>query len=789
MVVASTLTLAGAPALAQQEARLAFNIPAQPLASALRAFATQGRQQVLFDEDTLAALRAPRLEGRYTPREALDLLLAGSGVQVTQSSPGFFTLKSFPQLPAQEAQLATVTVTGTADSDTSTEGTGSLAGRYATAGGKTTQRLRDIPKNVSILTSQELADKHITDMSEAMSQISGITVSPDSRIAQMYSRGFTVSNLQIDGGSSQAMSQGYGAGVDGLFGLPNMAAYDHVELLRGADGLFSGNGEPGATVNLARKRPTRERQVLFDLTGGSWNDKRAMLDVGGPLTEDGSIRGRVVGAAQDSDSWFDTVWLRDQFIYGILEADLGPRTLLTVGGSYDNQDGSGYERTQTWRAGSKNGQLMYSPRNTWNLPWSNYHQVTRQVFTKLEHAFDAGWKLGANVTWQDQSGHDLYARHTWFDSDTRLGDLVAWEARTFNRQLMGDLNLSGSVDLFGRKHDVLVGADYRQSRGYWRSRYPDDTLASVDAPTPRPTAAELATWSGSDFDAAVPSANKRTGYYANLRLNLSDPLKLIIGGRYSQNTTSDGARSIGKFLPSAGLTFDFHRDWTAFASVADIYQPLYKKVPVGQYNADISKITFKDDPTTGRNYELGVKGDLHNGALQVTSSLFYIDKRNVWVNDTAQGEVTIPGYGKTYMMRPAADVISKGLDTEVKGQLARGWQLSAGYTYNLTKDNGNGGKPLLEFAPLHTAKIWTTYELPGELSAWRIGGGVRGFSKSSFQGGYSLADISAGYRIDQHLNLDLIVKNAADKLYRAGTWDGPVYGVGRSLTLTLSGKY
>ena len=38
----------------------------------------------------------------------------------------------------------------------------------------------------------------------------------------------------------------------------DMALYDRVDIVKGATGLLSGSGEPSATVNLIRKKPTRE---------------------------------------------------------------------------------------------------------------------------------------------------------------------------------------------------------------------------------------------------------------------------------------------------------------------------------------------------------------------------------------------------------------------------------------------------------------------------------------------------------------------------------------------------
>lgn len=778
----------------------AWNLPSGPLNDTLASIARQSGRSIISASDLVTHHQAPAIQGHFSAEEAARRALADSGLRLALTANGTLTVVRDDN-PSEHATdttthdtgstttLRTVVVTAQAEHDGITEGTGTLASRHAQAGGKATQRLRDIPKSVTVLTSQEIDDKHILQMTEAMAQIAGITVASDARVQQMYSRGFTVSNLQIDGGSAQAMSEGYGAGVDGLFGLPNMAAYDHIEVVRGADGLFSGNGEPGATVNLVRKRPTLERQFQFATSVGSWSDYRVTLDASGPLNEAGSLRGRAILTGQDSDSWFDTVWNKDTFLYGVLEADLGNQTVLTLGASYDDNSGSHYERSQTWRAGNLNGQFIGDAHNTWNLPWSNYQQKTRQVFSKLEHHLFDDWKLNASLTWQDQKGADLYARTTWFNSDTGLGQLVAWDARTYNRQIMADVNLAGSFELWHRRHDVVVGTDSHQSRGYWRSHYPSSGPVAISEVIPRPTAEDLAHWTGSDFDSTVPDASRRRGHYGSLRLHVTDPLKLIVGGRYSKHTSNTGEGSIGKLVPFAGLTYDLHPDWTAFTSVSEIYQPLYKKVPVGQYNGDPDKITWKDDPTTGRNYEIGVKGDLQGGALQVAASLFYIDKRNVWVSDTAQGEVTISGYGKTYMMRPAADVTSKGIDLEAKGILAPGWQLSAGYTYNITKDNGNEGKPLLAFAPKHTLKLWSTYQFPGSGSDWRVGAGIQAFSKSEFQFGYGVYDASLGYRINRNLSLDFIVKNLGDKAYRNATWDGPVWALPRHYMLTLRGQF
>ncbi|MFP3334770.1 TonB-dependent siderophore receptor, partial [Pseudomonas sp. SIMBA_064] len=72
--------------------------------------------------------------------------------------------------------------------------------------------------------------------------------------------------------------------------LSDMVSYDRVEVVRGATGLMSGTGDPGATVNLIRKKPTLETQRKLTLKAGSWDNYRQEFDVSGALTESGNVR-------------------------------------------------------------------------------------------------------------------------------------------------------------------------------------------------------------------------------------------------------------------------------------------------------------------------------------------------------------------------------------------------------------------------------------------------------------------------------------------------------------------
>ena len=85
----------------------------------------------------------------------------------------------------------------------------------------------------------------------------------------------------------------------------NMAIYDRVGIVKDSTGMFSGSGDPWATVNLIRKKPTREFKASIYGSAGSWDTYGTEADISGPLTDDGGVSGRFVTADKDGNSYRD----------------------------------------------------------------------------------------------------------------------------------------------------------------------------------------------------------------------------------------------------------------------------------------------------------------------------------------------------------------------------------------------------------------------------------------------------------------------------------------------------
>lgn len=86
--------LADADSAPADQAPVAFDIPAQPLSSALNTLAVQANLQMFFEEATVRGMQSPPLLGQMSPREALHALLAGTPLEAVQNSDGTYVVRT-----------------------------------------------------------------------------------------------------------------------------------------------------------------------------------------------------------------------------------------------------------------------------------------------------------------------------------------------------------------------------------------------------------------------------------------------------------------------------------------------------------------------------------------------------------------------------------------------------------------------------------------------------------------------------------------------------------------------
>ena len=239
---------------------------------------------------------SPGLRGRHDVDSGLALLLSGTGLQAVRGANGDYSLQ--PRGNGASLELSPVSISGKAPGST-TEGTG----EYTTYSSSSSTRLnltpRETPQSITVMTRQRLDDQNLSTLTDTLEATPGIIVTRDGLGAETdsyWSRGFAIQNYEIDGVPTNTRLDNYSQ---------SMAMYDRVEVVRGATGLISGMGNPSATINLIRKRPTSEAQASITGQAGTWDRYGGGVDVSGPLTDSGNVRGRLVADYKTESAWVD----------------------------------------------------------------------------------------------------------------------------------------------------------------------------------------------------------------------------------------------------------------------------------------------------------------------------------------------------------------------------------------------------------------------------------------------------------------------------------------------------
>lgn len=770
LLIASAAALP-APAAAQEvQAARAYAIAAGPLDQALYSFARSAGITLSFDPELVAGMQTRGLAGDYPVGQGLARLLDGTGLEGVVGASGGYRLRKVAAGTAEGA-LPTVNVAG--ERSAVTEGTRSYAARAVTVAGKTPTAWKDVPNSVTVITRQQMDDQNMTGVEDALRQAVGVTAIPyGDGTAYFQSRGYA-SEVQYDGLPANSSLQ--------YLRQYNLAMYERVEVLRGPSGLLQGSGEPAGTVNLVRKRPLAAPAISGSVSGGSWSNYKGDIDISRPLNEEGTVRGRIVAAGQDGAVYKDKGHNRQELAYGVLEVDLGPRTTWTMSAASQND----FSRGTDYGPGVyTNGAFVNPPRSAFfGVDWGTSNQTSNEFYTELTHRFGDDWVAKAAYIYRRTSSDSVYGYvNGLVQLNNNASYILQGQAGNTTWQDL-DVNLSGSFSLLGRKHQLLVGANYAQRDAYSASG--SQTLAGVNIYNLNIPRRDIALTSASN------TYSEQYGLYAQARLKLADPLTLVLGGRESWYasrsqvvlpTPADwkSTPSVNnKFTPYAGLVFEVTPAISLYGSYSDIFSP-QTQLAVG--NTPLAT-------RTGEQYELGAKGVFLDGKLNASLAAFRIRDNNRAVSD--------PNNLGFYVTQ--GKVESRGWEAEVNGNPMRGLDLYAGYTRLDTtylSDPTNQGKVFSPEEPRHTLKLWSKYQFQQPaLSKLHVGFGARVMSQTNrgvgMQGGYSVFDAQLGYRIDSHWLATLQVNNLADKTYyaRMPSRFYSVYGEPRSIELTLRASY
>lgn len=669
------------------------------------------------------------------------------------------------ELPATDIQAA-----GDTESSPYVRSTSSTAS-------KSEVPIRDEAQSVNVVTQQTLDDFQIKSLDDAMKFVSGVSQSNtlgNSKDA-LIKRGFGTND---DGSILRD-------GIRSVVGHNLGATTDHVEVLKGPASLLYGAIEPGGLINVVSKQPEYTRSTTITGSGYSEGGGTFSVDTTGPI-EDTGLAYRLVAERGHEDYWRN---------YGVNEHTLvapslswtGERAKLTLAYEY-NDYSSPFDRGTVF-ANGKPAAASYKDRL--DERWAKTVGISETATAKFEYQLNDDWKARATYGWNnDRYSLAIAQPVTLTGSNLRRaanGGHYDYETRYTS------LDFIGEQQLFGQRHDILVGVDNEVLDKYRGKTYRNANVASGAININDPQYGRL----GEPSTVNAVQSNSRneltsTSVYFKDNWHLNDQWILVFGGRqqhYDQYSDQGlVTRVLGRddngdvFVPFVGVVYQPTEALSLYGSYSESFVP----------NDTVSDDNKTFDPEEGRSYEVGLKFN-PSDRLNVNVAVFDIVKKNVvtpvTINNVATNEL-------------AGKVGSRGLELDVTGKLAERWDMIGTYAYTHTEvldDPANEGKRLSN-APMHTASLYLTHHLtfPEQTGQWHVGGGARyvgerpGDSANSFwMESYTVADAFLRWDLptkDYKTRLQLNVDNLFDKeYYPSGTGSSDLQiNVGESRTARLT---
>ncbi len=545
-----------------------------------------------------------------------------------------------------------------------------------------------------------------------------------------------------------------------------------------------------------------------EAAANSWGKVRGTVDASGTLSEAAQIRGRAVAVLERDNSFRKHVDGSNALLYATVDKSFGENDKLTIGAMYHRQS----ETPLGFGLPSDNaGNGLGLKRKTfWGSNWDKATYRKLHTFAEWEHYFGQDWKLTAKVDYKQNRSVSEQAQLSGScascgsDDGTLPLDSFARHNRR-NSQWAGQIELNGKYNAFGNKHDLYAAYTHTHEKFNIEMREQPTNNRSFN----------LFTWKGNEI--ARPDWDKfdyrdyRNSRYTTQTLTLANRFNfgrfhMILGTGYSHwknnfiwyRDTRNGKPDFlvrneskykkGRFIPYAAVTFDLNENNSLYASYTSIFK-----------HTSALDANNKELPAVlGNSYEIGWKSAWNKGRLNTTLALFQTEKHNEPVSTRLRHPVT-----KNFIYEPVR-MQSRGVDAEISGSIADGWQLFAGYTYNTRKYTKTAGSQKLfvkgadfsQHAPRHMLRVHTAYRLPGAASQWTLKGGFSMQSKHKSWdvakplGGYTIWNAGVQYEPNKHMKFSLNVNNLTDKRYyenyesRTKGW-GWFYGEPRNVTLNF----
>lgn len=691
-----------------------------------------------------------------------------------------------------EQQLPAVEVSTPRQKETGTEPVVGYVAHLSTAGTKTDTALIKTPQTISVVTRDQMDIQDVQSVAQALRYTSG--VNPEQRgtntdsLEYLYARGFLIDEFW-NGLRTPGPAGGFGYNVTSF----DPYLFERIELLHGPASVLYGQGSPGGTVNLVSKLPTAEPLHEIGFQTGSYGRLQGFFDFSGPLDQDGKLLYRIT--ADGFNTATQTNYVQQQRFAIAPSVTWKPTqdTSLTVYANYQADPEAGIYNFVP-AVGTAQGGPVSIPRSFYpgEPDFDSFRKTQESIGYTLEHRFDDVWSFKQNYRFLRNDQTVKYVANDGYTPDGLSLERTAYlnqgtvNSHTIDNQVTAKFN-TGPLT-----HQVTLGLDYQNIQfDHTFLGLPGDTAPTLSIANPQygqaiPDPTFMFATSGAE-------SVKQLGTYAQDQVDIGK--WSFLGGVREDWANEDfdpykaNVPAVNQFNRAftwrLGGVYQFDDGIAPYVNYSKSFQP--------QVGSDFSGQAFA--PTTGEQYEVGVKYQPKGYNGFVTLSAFHLTQQNVETTDPLHQGFEVE----------TGEVRSQGIELEGHASLTNNLQLIASYTYtNLlnTKSNTADLNKVPVGIPRNTASLWADYRMPtGPLTGMQLGGGVRfiggsyGDTANTFlTSSATLVDLAMRYDLGrafatmQGWTASLNVSNLLDRNYIASCDDGTCnFGEGR---LVLAGlKY
>ncbi|WP_421710067.1 TonB-dependent receptor domain-containing protein [Algihabitans sp.] len=775
LCLALTVAVSAGSAIAQgmpDTPPMVIAIPAQPLAQAIVTFNVQTGLQIVAPADLLAGLSTSGLQGSYTPEQALQQLLAGTGLTHSYADANTVTLERAAVQPESgPMRLGDITVTAR----------------------RTEELLQDVPGSVVVLTDEELERSNLQDTAEVLLRLPNVGFIDNSNPANLNLSIRGISDLSGDGSSptngvfSDGILLNPSGGASGI--NANLVDLERVEVAYGPQGTAFGRGTLGGAINFVTKKPTDEFEASLETELGSYPDGRATAIVNAPILEDGLLSARLVAFGGISDGFIDFAEGSDPDSVG--RDDVGarlslrsrPTSRLTLDASlsFDRTEFDTSNAVSTASVEDEDlvtgadfleenslNRVLASFQGTYDFDVGSLRSTSSLFLTDLDSSDDNDFTALDFTTGTTSVNERAIAQEFRFESDSfdlpsQTGE-IAFNLGTsfsFNRR-----DVSGILD---------PGADTFRVIGERRGvgPLPDD---------------------GSTIGNSSSRDIFNFGLFGDLRWRPIPDLEIAGGARFSFDRVKQEGESVSTGLsalttpsvpfesgeanftavtPSASIKYDWTDDFSTYLAFSTGFRP-------GGFSSTIvSFSSFEEEKV--RSYEGGFRASLFDDRLLVNGSGYLLDYEDIQVELlNTVGGVT------TSVVDNAAEARSVGAEIGISALPIESLRIDTQIGINFAKFTDYPDSPFgdltdrrLPNAPVHTFSIAGDYEHPREILP-----GARGFLRAEYSlrtsfndnldpdapgfDGFDLLNLRVGLRAEGFA-FEAFVENALDETYATGS--------------------